>query len=221
MKREIILLLASVLLWTACSTDANDNQEQDGPEDMPVVARTAIPDANFEQALIDLDLDDVIDGFVNTASIADIEDLVIEEKEIANLSGIEDFDALVGLWVSRNNLTALDLTENRNLKFIFVADNALNTLRVDRLTVLEKIQAENNALVTLNISDNQALQQLSLASNELVSINISNITNTTQLNTFSIENNPLECIIVNQAQLDAIPAQWTKDDEDVYALDCN
>ena len=221
MKREIILLLAPVLLWTACSTDANDGQEQNGPDDMPMIARTAIPDANFEQALIDLDLDDEVDGFVDTNSIKDLEDLVIEDKGIGNLAGIEDFTALVGLWVSRNDLTTLDLTENRNLKFAFVADNALTSLRVDRLTLLEKIQAENNALVTLNISDNQALQQLSLASNQLVSINISNITSTTQLNTFSIENNPLECIIVNEAQLADIPAQWTKDDEDVYALDCN
>ena len=217
----MILLLASVLLWTGCSTDANDNQEQNGTDDMPVIPRTAIPDANFEQALIDLDLDDEIDGFVNTNSIKDLEDLVIEDKGIANLSGIEDFTALVGLWVSRNNLTALDLTENRNLKFAFLADNALTSLSVNRLILLEKIQAENNALVSLNITDNQALQQLSLASNQLASINISNITNTTQLNTFSIENNPLECIIVNQEQLNNIPAQWTKDEEDIYALDCN
>ncbi|MBT8323407.1 MAG: hypothetical protein KJO94_08010, partial [Eudoraea sp.] len=151
----------------------------------------------------------------------DIEDLVIEDKGIASLSGIEDFTALVGLWVSRNDLTTLDLTENRNLKFAFVADNALTSLLVNQLTLLEKIQAENNALVSLNISDNQALQQLSLANNQLAAINISNITNTTQLNTFSIENNPLECIIVNQEQLDNIPSQWTKDAEDVYALDCN
>ena len=221
MKREMILLLASVLVWTACSTDGDDTEGQNGTDDMPMVARTAIPDANFEQALIDLDLDDEVDGFVNTNSISDLEDLVIEEKEISNLSGIEDFTALVGLWVSRNNLTALDLTENRNLKFAFVADNDLTILRVDRLTLLEKIQAENNALVSLNIADNQALQQLSLANNQLAGINISNITNTTQLNTFSIENNPLECIIVNEVQLADIPSQWTKDDEDVYALDCN
>ena len=73
----------------------------------------------------------------------------------------------------------------------------------------------------MNISDNQALQQLSLANNLLASINISNIPTVSQLNTFSIENNPLECIIVNQDQLNEIPTQWTKDDVDVYALDCN
>ena len=221
MKRTVILLFMSVLVWTACSTDADNSQEEMGPDNTPEVARTPIPDANFEQALIDLNLDDEIDGFVNTNSISNLEDLVIEDKGIENLSGIEDFTALVGLWVSRNNLTTLDVTQNSNLKFVFVADNALTTLIVDRLTSLEKIQAENNALTTLNISDNQALQQLSLASNQLVSINISNIPNTTQLNTFSIENNPLECIIVNQEQLADIPSQWTKDPEDVYALDCN
>ncbi len=221
MKRHVILFLVSVLVGTACSTDADDPQGTNGPDNVPVVARTPIPDANFEQALVDLNLDDEVDGFVNTNAISDVEDLIIEDKGIENLSGIEDFSALVGLWVSRNNLTALDLNQNINLKFVFVADNALTTLVVSRLSSLEKIQAENNALTTLNIADNQALQQLSLASNQLSSINISNIPTTTQLNTFSIENNPLECIIVNQEQLAAIPSQWTKDPEDVYALDCN
>lgn len=221
MKRAYVLLFTMMLVWMACSTDADNDDEQSGTDDMPAVAMTEIPDANFEQALIDLNLDDEIDGFVRTASISDVEDLVIEDKEISDLTGIEDFTALLGLWVSRNNLTNLDLRENRNLKFAFAEDNALTSLRVDRLLDLEKIQVENNAITTLNISDNQALQQLSLANNQLTSINISNIPAVTQLNTFSIENNPLECIIVNQDQLNDIPAQWTKDDEDVYALDCN
>lgn len=221
MKRAYVLLFTMMLVWMACSTDADNDDEQSGTDDMPAVAMTEIPDANFEQALIDLNLDDEIDGFVRTASISDVEDLVIEDKEISDLTGIEDFTALLGLWVSRNNLTNLDLRENRNLKFAFAEDNALTSLRVDRLLDLEKIQVENNAITTLNISDNQALQQLSLANNQLTSINISNIPAVNQLNTFSIENNPLECIIVNQDQLNDIPAQWTKDDEDVYALDCN
>ena len=85
MKRAYVLLYALILVWTACSTDADSNDDQSGTDDMPVVAMTVIPDANFEQALIDLDLDDVIDGFVRTASIAQLEDLVIEDKNISDL----------------------------------------------------------------------------------------------------------------------------------------
>ena len=62
MKRAYVLLYALILVWTACSTDADSNDEQSGTDDMPVVAMTEIPDANFEQALIDLNLDDEIDA---------------------------------------------------------------------------------------------------------------------------------------------------------------
>ena len=76
-------------------------------------------------------------------------------------------------------------------------------------------------LAALNISTNTALQQLSLANNSLLAIDISNIPSLIQLNTFSIENNPLDCIQVNAEQFNNIPSQWTKDETDTYALECN
>ena len=65
---------------------------------------TAIPDPNFEQALIDLGYDTApIDGMVLTANISSITNLYVDTKNIADLTGIEDFIALTTLSCSSNN----------------------------------------------------------------------------------------------------------------------
>jgi hypothetical protein len=70
---------------------------------------TAIPDPNFEQALIDLgiDSDGVINGEVLTEDIAEIGSLDVSQKNISDLTGIGGFNYLKNLNVSHNNLTSL------------------------------------------------------------------------------------------------------------------
>ena len=59
---------------------------------------TAIPDANFEQALIDLGYDSLpINGSVPTANISSIQILDVSNKNISDLRGIEGFAALEDL----------------------------------------------------------------------------------------------------------------------------
>ena len=62
--------------------------------------RTAIPDQNFEQALIDLGYDDLIDGFVNDSELIAINDLDLSNKQITDFSGLEEFINLVTLNLS-------------------------------------------------------------------------------------------------------------------------
>lgn len=213
------LPLILILIASGCSSDDNNGPlEEDNPI---IIARTAIPDVMFERALIELNLDDEEDGSVLTSSIENIADLIIEDKGITNLSGIEDFTSLVGLWARDNMLATLNVSKNSNLKFVIAPNNLLTVLNVSNLSMLERIQVENNGLAQLNISANTALQQLSLANNSLLAIDISNIPSLIQLNTFSIENNPLDCIKVNAEQFNNIPSQWTKDETDTYALECN
>ena len=52
---------------------------------------TYVPDDNFEQRLIDLGFDDVLDDYVLTENINSVEDLYINNSNISNLTGIEDF----------------------------------------------------------------------------------------------------------------------------------
>ena len=59
---------------------------------------TYVPDDNFEQALIDLGYDDVIDDFVLTENISGVTSLDVNGEGISDLTGIEDFTALVSLY---------------------------------------------------------------------------------------------------------------------------
>ena len=67
---------------------------------------TYIPDDNFEQALINLGYDSgPIDDYVPTSNINSITDLNIFNKNISDLTGIEDFTSLKVLDCGSNNLT--------------------------------------------------------------------------------------------------------------------
>ena len=55
---------------------------------------TYVTDDNFEQALVDLGYDDVLNDFVLTANISSIVSLYILDNEISDLTGIEDFTSL-------------------------------------------------------------------------------------------------------------------------------
>ena len=81
-----------------------------------IAQQTRIPDVNFEQHLIDLGLDDVLDGGVATVNISTIRTLDISNSNISDLSGINDFIGLENLNCMNNNLTSLPINYNIYLK---------------------------------------------------------------------------------------------------------
>ena len=218
MKKKIGTLLFLSALVFACSSDDSSPDPQPNPDDgIGFEITTAIADPVFEQALIDLNLDDKIDGTVLTSRIEDIVELVIDNKGITDITGIGDFKNLENLVVEGNSLARLDLTNNSNLKFLYAMDNELTFINVLNLDNLEQLEAQNNNLSSMDVSTNPVLFVLRLANNDIASLDVSG---NPQINRLSIEDNPLTCIQVSQAQLDNIPLEWTKDIDDTYALDC-
>lgn len=218
MKKRCATLLLSAALILGCSSDDSSPDPQPNPDDGDgFEVTTAIADSAFEQALVDLGLDDRVDGSVKTSSIEGVTELIMDNKGITDISGISDFAELENLVVDGNSIVRLDLTENTKLKFIFAKDNALTFINVQNLNILEKIEAQNNVLSSMDVATNSALQLLLLANNDVAALDVSN---NPELNTLSVEDNPLTCVRVSQAQLDNIPQNWTKDMDDTYALDC-
>lgn len=218
---SVLLYLFLACVLSNCSSDGDDSNDEMEVIIVPQEARTAIPDVAFERTLIELDIDDVEDGSVATADIQMVTSLVMNDKGISDLTGLENFSMLENLWVNDNLLTSLDVSQNRLLKFVFAENNVLTRVTVLNLTILEKLEVSNNHIESVNLSDNSLLQLLGLKNNSLTRLDISSIPNSIQLNTFSVENNPLTCIQVNAEILSDIPSQWTKDDEDTFALECN
>ena len=96
---------------------------------------TLIPDKNFEQALINLGYDAVIDGLVTTKNINTLSNLDVSNKSIGDLSGIEDFTSLTTLYCNDNDLNRIDLSSLDSLKDIRCYNNQLNTLILNITTI--------------------------------------------------------------------------------------
>ena len=114
---------------------------------------TYVPDDNFEQALIDLGYDDVLDDYVLTENISGVTYLDVDDKGISDLTGIEGFTAVTDLRIRYNQLTSLDVSNN---------------------TALLTIRSNENQLTNINVSNNAALTGLSCAYNNLTELDMSN-----------------------------------------------
>ncbi len=167
---------------------------------------TYIPDDNFEQELINLGVDTVLDDSVFTGNINTLKILDIEGKSIADLTGIADFVVLETLYCSDNNLSSLDLSANVNLKIMSCSENQITSLNVDSCSLLTELYCrdnkltsidvshnlnlqyfgcQDNLLTNLDVSKNTALLELYLYQNQISAIDISANTSLTSLNCFS------------------------------------
>ena len=95
-----------------------------------VAQKTFVPDDAFEQALINFDLDDMLDDSVYTSAIDTVQVLYIANDGIVDLTGIEDFTALTDLFCHDNQLESLDLSNNPNLFEVNCRNNQLTSLSV-------------------------------------------------------------------------------------------
>jgi len=156
---------------------------------------TAIPDQYFEQELIYLGYDNVIDGQVLTSNISGVNSLYISYNNISDLTGIEDFTALTYLNLMANDLTSLDVSQNTALTELFCSYNQLTSLDVSQNTTLVKFNCEDNQLTSLDVSQNTSLTYLDCGSNQLTSLDLSQ---NTALNYLSCDRNQLTTLDVSQ-----------------------
>ena len=206
-------------------------------------ATTAIPDANFEQALIDLGIDsaiDGIDGSVLTASISGVSTLDVDYKNITNLTGLEDFTNLQFLYCNNNQLASIDVSTNTALRAFQFRNNQLASIDVSTNTALYVLYCDNNQLTSLDVSTNSALQYLSFSNNQITSLDVSTNSALESLNCannqltgldvsanmaltslYAVNNNQLTCIQVDNVAYSEAATDWTKDATASYSLDCS
>jgi len=210
-------------------------------------SKTLIPDANFEQALLELniDTDGLLNGYVFTRDIFGLTSLDVSNMDIADLTGIQDFISLTNLSCSYNELISLNLNQNRNFEFLDCSYNKLTTLEIDNNSLLKELVCEFNELSDLNIGSLSKLEHLNFGTNQLTMLNLSNATalkrlkcfnntleflnvkngNNSIISEFDSTNNPLlSCIQVDDADTAnagiAPYDNWEKDSLTVYSEDC-
>ena len=117
---------------------------------------TNVPDANFELALLNLGYDFVIDGVVETSAIDTITELYINNENIADLTGIEDFIALKSLFCYNNNLSTLNLSNNTQLFEVTCSGNNLISIDLrngNNLGLWYFLSMNNPNLNCINVED--------------------------------------------------------------------
>ena len=166
------------------------------------IVKTYVPDDNFENYL---EVNGMGDGVqlndsINFWAIEMLIHLDVSNQNISNLTGIEDFTALLELNCSKNQLSEFDVSHN---------------------TYLSTLDCSDNYLTSLNLSQNTALTLLRCYNNQLSTLNVKNGNNTYFLHFFShfaTQNNPnLYCINVDDATWST--ANWTSIDPQHYFSD--
>jgi hypothetical protein len=138
-----------------------------------------IPDANFKAYLVG-------DALINTN--ADNEIQVSEatayngyfycsQRNISDLTGIEYFTSLTRLYCRNNQLTSLDVSQNIELRYLFIEFNQLITLDVSQNVNLESFTCFNNQLECVNIKNgnNQYMEVSTLNNPNLTCLEVDDV----------------------------------------------
>ena len=161
--KKTFLLITIITLCVSCSKD-NSGKDQTNSNFIN------IPDVNFETKLIELGIDS--DGIINQKLLKldaiDVENLDVASTtmldEISDLKGIEGFINLKRLNAVSNDLSEIDLSQNKLLDTLNLAGNNLTFIDL----------AQNKKLLDLNLSVNNLslINGLSHAS-DLKTLNLS------------------------------------------------
>lgn len=165
------------------------------------------PDANFKDALVnticadfngngslDGDADTNNDGEIDINEAQNVRRLVVNDKNITSMEGLQYFsnifwlscnkNELTSLDVSalqyleilvcyQNELTTLDLSSNLRLKELYCTQNNLTSLHVNQCIDLEILYAQFNSLTVLDLTELPKLKDLNVQLNNLTSLDVS------------------------------------------------
>lgn len=168
-------------------------------------SKTVIPDHNFEQALIDLSLDDTLDGYVTTANIANLASLDVSNDSISNVAGIEDFKSLINLDLTGNQLTTINLNFNKRLRHLNLALNLIESLDLSALVNLESFDVNEMPVQVFVPPNSQSLMRFTMGSTPISSFPFERYL---QLNYFYISGSAFTSIdLSNNSNLEIIVAE--------------
>ncbi|MGB0897334.1 MAG: T9SS type A sorting domain-containing protein [Flavobacteriaceae bacterium] len=139
---------------------------------------TLIPDSNFEQALINsgIDSDGVINGQVLTSDVSNLTNLSVPSYNISDLTGIEDFVNLTDLAAFNNNISSIDLSNNTQLRVLYIDTNNLTAIDLTNNTQLQTVWLGYNNITAIDITNLTNLYTFKIEHNDLTSLDLSNKT---------------------------------------------
>ena len=152
-----------------------------------------IEDDYFKEYLVE-NFDTDTDGEISYAEAGEITQISVSTDSISSVKGIECMPKLNSLSVSGSSwnsttggsgkLTALDVSKNTALRYLYCFYNQLTSLDVSKNTALRSLLCEKNQLTSLDVSKNTALTSLNCNFNQLTSLDVSKNTALTQLSCY-------------------------------------
>ena len=138
-----------------------------------IIDEGSFPDAQFRAWIIQQSYGQ--DYLLTAAEMDGIKSLYVNNKQIADLTGIENFTKLTILNCSQNQLTTLDVTRLTNLTQLSCAQNKLEALDLSQNTALVSLNCSQNQLKQLDLSSNNKLNTVQCYSNMLKPIHIKDL----------------------------------------------
>jgi len=180
-----------------------------------------VPDDNFEQALINLGHDDVLDDYITTSNVSGVTSLEIGNKNIRDLTGIEAFVKITDLRCAGNFIENLDLFANTQLEYLGLYKNELTSINISTCTELEYLELSYNNLTNIDISACTKLECLCISYNYLTNLDLS--TNTKLVSISCTDNkltnldispciqlNTLDCAYNNLTNIDGSACEYLR-----------
>ena len=165
MKKKL-LFVATMFIFNLCFSETSFAQI------------VTIPDANFKAALVaNPAINTNGDGEIQVSE-AEVYDGYIDvyNMGISDLTGIEAFTSLTGLFCHYNSVSSLDLSQNIKLKNLGCVGNSMSSLNISQNVDLVSINCQNNSLINLDLSHNLNLFYLVCYNNMLSSLDVSHNT---------------------------------------------
>ena len=194
MTIHIYSLFALLLFSSSCSSQTKNSDDPIGVEveaATPVNAKPAtgenpviLNDINFEEPEI---LKAVLKSnkLINadgTTPIRYIDKIVVNRIKLKSTSDLRHFTNLKVLILSRADVAAIDLSNNKKLTEIQLPSNKLTEIDLSNQTELIGLNLAENDFKTIDLSANKQIEQLVLSSNQLHSINLNGLENLITLN---------------------------------------
>lgn len=142
------------------------------PEGYIAINEKNFPDQNFRDCVA-RQWDTNGDKYFSPNEIAAAKWIMCDNKEISSLKGIEFFTEIWRLDCYYNNLTTIDLSNNKKLSYINCIYNKLEELDVSELPLLEEFACDGNKLQSIDVSENKKLKDFSCQENPLGTLNVS------------------------------------------------
>ncbi len=156
------------------------------------INETNFPDQYFRLFVSNYDQNG--DGKLSQYEIDSVTEMDCSNHSFTSLKGIEFFTGLTSLNCGRNQLTALDVSQNTALIYLFCHNNQLTSLDVSGCTALIELNCDWNQLTTLDVSQNTSLIRLDCSHNHLTALDLGQ---NTSMDNLHVHNNQLTTLDVS------------------------